>query len=337
MLHAVNRTLWNAITSWEGNLRLNQPQFQPIESCLEYLVNFIQGLPGTGKSEVATDTVVLVAPLGKNVLIASPTNGAGKANATKLAKTMRSVPALMKQQFHPVYLPTHKESIEQIYEHRGYATRPDRQDSDNVFDDFQLRQRVVTFAKPKDLAPQKQKVADGFLTAFSRLNTAKTKVGENELEEFRKDFKLLTNSYLRQEDLPLIVITTCNNSYMLKKLDFKCWLLSLDEAALAAEYGFSVPLAVQHDALAQLGDHLQVDPTVMSQYLNPTYDRLKVSNFKRSVTDATVDSIMLRIVYCFGQTIADIVGIFDGYNGPASGAKGHRTLRFLPKVHARKP
>ena len=318
--HAANYPLWHAIETWEGKLRLNQLQHRAIESCLEFLVTYIQGPPGTGKSEVAVDAAVLVASLGENVVIASPTNGAGKSNASKLASTMRTLPSAMAQRFHPVYLPTQKESIERMYEHQGYAARSDQQDSDNVFNHFQLWSRVVEFAGTKILDTQKLEVAERFLTAFERLKTAPSEVSELELNEFRKNFKTISDIYLRREDISFIFITTCNNSAMLSKLDVKCGLLLLDEAALATQYDFAVPLQIQHSAVAQLGDHLQVDPPVMSKDHNPAYDLMKVSNFERNVTNGTVVSTMLRIVYRFGETIADTVGTFGGYGGLASGA-----------------
>ena len=319
-LHDGNYSLWRAIETWEGNLGLNQLQHQAIESCLEFLVNYVQGPPGTGKLKVAVDAAVLVASLGKNVVITSPTNRAGKSNASKLASTKSTIPPLMAQQFHPVYLPTHKESIKRMYEHQSYASRSDSQDSDNVFDHFQLWSRVIDFAWAKKLGSQKLEVAERLLTTFGRLRTAPSEITELELNEFRKDFKTISDIYLRREDISFIFITTCNDSAMLSKLNVKCGLLFLNEAASTTQYDFAVPLQIQHDSVAQVGDHLQVDPTVMSKYHNPAYDPMKISNFERNVTDVAVISTMLRIVYRFGETIADTVGIFGGYGGLASGA-----------------
>lgn len=319
-----NRRIYDNHQAWQESLVLNMLQWQAIQTGLDKPISCIQGPPGTGKSEVAVSLALWVALLGYLVLVTGPTNTAGKANAAKFAKVLPQLPEYFRDKVIVVYFPTYSESIERIFEATGYKPRFVTKPQDKEFDDLQVWRHLVTFATAHE---KKYPHAAQFLKIYRSLNGQRDRLSDEESAQFKDVFKKLVSDLLLRRDVSmkdtaLIALSTCNNSAYLAEMDLKVSLLLIDEAGAVVDPDVLVPLQVEHDHVAFLGDHRQTHPVVPSQSAMEMSETYTMSPFERILEHTAQPRTMLRISYRFGQEIADPVGMFGGYMGLASGTSG---------------
>jgi AAA domain len=325
-LYEANKSLYNEHVNWQENLHINQLQEKAILSCINGPLanNFGQGPPGTGKSVVAVVTGLWAVMLGSDVLIASPTRTAGKANAAKFAKDIKKIPAPFQHKVAVVYFPTWSESMDRIYEATGFKDMHVTVPQDAAFEDLQLWRHVLTYAEELlgQPATKEDERAKIFLEVYGRLNAKEGHLlSDATFKEFKKFFMELANDFLHRKDKNLVVISTCNNSACLQEMKLTFPLIIIDEAAVAVETDTIVPAAIPHSSLLLLGDHLQSLPVVVSKKSNQAIQNYEMSFFERILENTLYDRTLLKISYRFRKVIADPVGMFGGYLGLASQAQ----------------
>lgn len=324
-LYENDKAKYNEHVHWQENLDINQLQEKAILSCINGPLanNFGQGPPGTGKSVIAVVVALWAIVLASNVLIASPTRTAGKANAVKFAKDIKKTPASF-QKLAVVYFPTWSESLERIYEATGFKKMHITEPQDSAFEDLQLWRHVLAYAKellqhPSTKDDERAKI---FLDVYDKLEAKEGDLlSEADFKEFRKFFMELTNDYLHRQDKNFVVISTCNNSACLQEMKLSFPLVIIDEAAIAVEIDTMVPMAIPHKWLLFLGDHLQSLPVVLSTKANQVIANYGMSFFERILENTSYDRTLLKTTFRFRKAIADPIGMFGGYFGLASQAK----------------
>lgn len=217
---------YQAHIDWQTTGRFNRLQYKSITSGLQNEVTFVQGPPGTGKSDVACTEALWIACLGKNVLMAGPTNAAGKSNATKLSRDIsQQISWILRTNLQCVYLPTWKESIDRIYEHCGCQMPMVSQPGDEHFEQFQIWRLVYEYALQRVERGQKDDKAKSFVDTLRTLRASAGYTSmindKSEREDLTSKFKHLAAEYLAQKKLNFIVISTCNNCAVLDRIAIK--------------------------------------------------------------------------------------------------------------------
>lgn len=317
MLRTEDKRAYKAHIAWQKNIKLNQLQEQGMAECLSCKgpASFTLGPPGTGKSEVAINAGLYVAQLGCPVLIAAPTKAAGKANAKKLASSLKHVDKMFRVV--GVYFPTWSESMDRLYESVSDMPKRVTEPIDDAFEELQMWRHVVGWASQIE---QEDGQAASFLATFRKLES-RISASVAELEQFKKDFKALATNFLFRSDITIIVISTCDNSACFAEMKLKFSLIEIDEAAVGDEADTMVVLQIPHDALLFLGDHLQLPPVIISKGYVEVYDQLAVTFFERTLEHSGQPRTLLKISYRFGTQLADPIGMFGGYEGLASGGE----------------
>ncbi|KAG4414829.1 hypothetical protein IFR04_012056, partial [Cadophora malorum] len=324
-LRKSNKPKFNSYNKWRQDLTVNRLQDKASKSCLEShsKASMVQGAPGSGKSNVAVNCALDVAQLGFRVLIASPTRTAGKANAKKLTKEWHKLPAGMKMTVMPVYFPTWSESIQRMYEAKGFKEKRTTLPEDAEFDDMQIWRLVVAYSrellKKQGVKPDER--AETFLKVFNMLSKDAV-LTSGEINAFSKHFKTLATEILTSPKFVTIVISTCNNSACIAAMKVKTSLLLIDESAVAVDRDIIVPLQIEHDKVMFLGDHLQLKPVVTCEGSSEYYSQECVSFFERILEYTPQERTLLNISYRFGQEIADPIGMFGGYEALAANPRG---------------
>lgn len=318
-LRTANKALYDHYEYWTSHLPTNKLQDSAIQSCLRTALpaQFVQGAPGSGKSNVAVTCALSAAQLGFGVLVASPTRTAGKANAIKLAKEHPKLRPEMHARVQPIYFPTWTESIERMYEAQGCKPKRVTQPGDEDFANIQLWKITEIYARAVLKQQGSDERAENFLTIFDSLCPGKV-VTPAEGQAFSKAFKALAAEVLAYPNYRAIIISTCNNSACIAEMKLKISLLIIDEAAVGTDYDIIVPLQIPHDKVMFMGDHKQLKPVVTSEKANEYYDQACVSSFERILTFTLQDHTLLNISYRFPQAIADPIGLFGGYKALAA-------------------
>lgn len=92
--------------------------------------------------------------------------------------------------------------------------------------------------------------------------------------------------YLKYSDIMISTLNTCGNHNYLKHLSNRVSCLIIDEAGQATEPSTLIPLQTMTKKVVLVGDHKQLQPTVMSQncqvtkYSTSLMERLGNAGFK---------------------------------------------------------
>jgi len=93
-----------------------------------------------------------------------------------------------------------------------------------------------------------------------------------------------------------IVVSTCNNSALLREHGFEPEACLIDEATSGFEQDVGIPLCLNAKYLIISGDQLQ-RPTVKSEHFNEYFNQLSMSVFERALRNNGVPLFQLRTNY----------------------------------------
>jgi hypothetical protein len=275
-----------AFKKWHGTCQITKLQQDTVDAALSNYVSVVSGPPGSGKSLTAMNAALHAAISKQNVLIASPTNAAGKAIAAKFVSAMESVPTFFRDHIRVIYFSTVSEAIGRLMESIDYKPKTISSPSDDIFEDFQLWRHIISYAQRRLANDPRDERAKVFLQIYKQMqDVAETGIylQPNERDFFKKTFQILMRGFMSLTDKTHIVISTCNNSAYFKELNMKFPLIFIGDAAAAWDADLAVALQIQHDGLVLLGECKQGRPVVVSKGWNESYKWISQSLLERSV------------------------------------------------------
>lgn len=299
---------------WIESCGLSPLQREAYDAVIEDALpaTIIQGPSGTGKSLTSVVTCVGIAQLGYKVLYATPTNAAAETallsvfNATqKLFETVDNAtigvnpsPELLakikesRENFGIIHFPANA-STENDFMQRDDERKATEEDhplatyriSNHVIKSFQRK------ANNPDSSNTMRTKAHNWLATLQRVREGKSVAAERLVkEELDEMGEVVRDSHTK------IIISTCNNSAVLRDMGFKPQVVLLDDASAPREPDCVIPLKLDQAHMVVYGDAQKkgVSPGVKSWGSNEFAAQLSRSLWERLVGLGNIAVVQLE-------------------------------------------
>jgi len=296
-------------------LGLNDLQTQWVHNVIlgHELIVMVQGPPGTGKTTTSSATTTAVAILGLSTLETAPSNGAVMALLSGVyyqreSVIRRFISDQVADSYEIIYFTTWSTVTDSLLNPQPDGRFPKAMLWSHIKRRIERISNKMLELGEKNYDNKLNKInnAKRWLDTFRRVDNGQIlspeearwylKHAETEMPGVFRDYK--------HAGIPMIVLSTCNTSAILRdaKFEFEPALCLIDELAQAFEADAWIPLVLNPIRILLLGDGKQLDPVSLSRGRSEAYGQSLFSMYSR--LSKVYHEIQLKINYRFGPRVA---------------------------------